>query len=110
VVKSLEIMVEPIPPSWLGAGGIGVSPAPSVPDDPSGVGKARRDIQVRQWKTTIPRRSAQALSAFFQECVESGRGLGPPPVSNEDGLRFLEIQHALYRATETGETQRLRPL
>jgi len=84
-------------------------PAPNH-DDPSGVGKARRDIQVRQWKTTIPRRSAQALSAFFQECVESGRGLGPPPVSNEDGLRFLEIQHALYRATETGETKRLRPL
>ena len=30
-----------------------------------------------------------------------------PPNSNEDGLRFLEIQHALYRASDTGRVQRL---
>ena len=27
--------------------------------------------------------------------------------NNEDGLRFLEIQHTLYRSSETGRVQRL---
>ena len=50
---------------------------------------------------------ATAVAVFLQECIDSIRGQGPQPIANDAGLRFLEVQHALYRASETGETQQL---
>ena len=74
--------------------------------DPADIGKGTRQLFIRRWETEVAYDGA--LDTFFQGCLKAIRGEGPPPNSNEDGLRFLEIQHAFYRASETGTTQRLQ--
>ena len=75
-------------------------------DNPSGVEKRTQQTSIRRMETTVPREPQP--DAFFQACLGAIRGQGPPPISNQDGLRFLEIQHALYRASETGTVQQLK--
>ncbi len=81
---------------------------PPMPERPASAdGSAPRPTRVRRWETQIerPRERGAAESLFLQECLESIRGQGQPPITNEEGLRFLRVQHALYRATETGRLQ-----
>ena len=74
-------------------------------ESPADAGKGTPQLFIRRWDTEVVPDGGN--DTFFQGCLRAIRGEGPPPNSNEDGLRFLEIQHALYRASETGMTQRL---
>ena len=63
---------------------------------------------IKRWETNLSHAAApEGEDPFFQAFLDAVRGEGDPPNSNEEGLRFLEIQHALYRASDTGRAQRL---
>ena len=62
----------------------------------------------QRWEGKVHRPGGRGnFITLLQESIDHIRGNGPPPIANDAGLRFLEIQHALYRASETGQTQRL---
>ena len=44
---------------------------------------------------------------FLTSFIDAIKGNCQPPNSNEDGLKFLQIQQALYDASSTGRTQKL---
>ena len=63
---------------------------------------------IKRWETNLSHAAEpEGEDPFFQAFLDAIGGEGDPPNSNEDGLRFLEIQHALYRASDTGRIQRL---
>ena len=63
---------------------------------------------IKRWETNLSHAvEPEGEDPFFQAFLDAVRGECDPPNSNEDGLRFLEIQHALYRASDTGRAQRL---
>ncbi len=63
---------------------------------------------IKRWETDLSHAvGPEGEDPFFQAFLDAVRGECDPPNSNEDGLRFLEIQHALYRASDTGRAQRL---
>lgn len=63
---------------------------------------------IKRWETNLSHAvEPEGEDPFFRTFLDAIRGEGDPPNSNEEGLRFLEIQHALYRASETGRVQRL---
>ena len=70
--------------------------------------RTQRPLLVQRWEGSVRGRGGRAtFITFLQESIDHIRGNGPPPIANDAGLRFLEIQHALYKASETGQTQRL---
>ena len=77
--------------------------------EPEEAGKGEPRSSVRRWESTISDQGSP-MEDFFQGCLMAMRGEGKAPNSNEDGLRFLEFQHAFYRASETGKSQRLSEL
>ena len=70
-------------------------------------GSAARTVPHHLVKRIPQSRPPYGRDLFFYGLLAAIRGEGPPPNSNEDGLRYLEIQHALYRASQTGVTQHL---
>lgn len=63
---------------------------------------------IKRWETNLSHAvEPEGEDPFFQAFLDAVRGECDPPNSNEEGLRFLEIQHALYRASDTGRVQRL---
>ena len=75
-------------------------------ENPPDAGDRTRQATILRTVTTIT--AEPQPEAFFQACLDAIRGHGPPPISNQDGLRFLEVQHAFYRASETGTLQHLK--
>ena len=72
------------------------------------LGKPSDQHLIKRWEANLSHVvGPKGEDPFLQAFLSAIRGEGPPPNSNEDGLRFLEIQHALYRASETGRVQRL---
>ena len=44
---------------------------------------------------------------FVRDAVRASLGVAPPPITTQESLRVLQAIHALYRAAESGETQRV---
>ena len=82
---------------------------PRTERPPTPEGDFPRPTGVRRWETLVerPRERGATQALFLQECLDAIRGTGEPPITNEEGLRFLRVQHALYRASETGQLQHL---
>ena len=62
-------------------------------------------LLVQRWEAKLP--PADRMGVMIQESLDYIRGNGPPPIANDAGLKMLKFQHAVYKATETGETQQL---
>ena len=70
--------------------------------------KIKRVFQVFDGDPTYEgAKTLEGENTFLCAFIGAIKGECSPPNSNEDGLRFLEIQHALYSASETGKTQKL---
>jgi predicted dehydrogenase len=62
------------------------------------------DGQGRRWREP-PRRlagNADSYAVFGEACFAAALGLGDPPASPEDGLRVLEVAHAVHAAGRSG--------
>ena len=67
--------------------------------------RTNHQLLVQRWEAKLP--PADRMGVMIQESLDYIRGNGPPPIANDAGLKMLKFQHAVYKASETGETQQL---
>ena len=67
--------------------------------------RTNHPLLVQRWEAQLP--PADRMGIMIQESLDYIRGNGPPPIANDAGLKMLKFQHAVYKASETGETQQL---
>ena len=68
-----------------------------MPNEKYSIVREKRNIVSKEFKN----------DPFLASFIDAIKGNGQPPNSNEDGLKFLQIQQALYYASSTGRTQKL---